>query len=114
MLVYVYYSLFFGKNWPSNLDLMPYGAETNPNIAKTEQGENPFKKALLSYLIVPNILAFGSFLQLFLYVVSHLTDWFLNTLSHSARIIMLGLKSHHPTLQQSAFSTLWDLLALGG
>ena len=24
---------------------MPYGAETNPNIAKTEQGENPFKKS---------------------------------------------------------------------
>jgi len=45
VLVYVYYSLFFGKNWPSNLDLIPYGAETNPNIAKTEQGENPVKKS---------------------------------------------------------------------
>ena len=37
--------VFFGKNWPSDLDLMPYGAETNPNIAKTEQGENPVKKS---------------------------------------------------------------------
>ena len=37
--------VFFGKNWPSDLNLMPYGAETNPNIAKTEQGENPVKKS---------------------------------------------------------------------
>ena len=37
--------VFFGKNWPSDLSLMPYGAETNPNIAKTEQGENPVKKS---------------------------------------------------------------------
>ena len=37
--------VFFGKNWPSELHLMPYGAETNPNIAKTEQGENPVKKS---------------------------------------------------------------------
>ena len=37
--------IFFGKNWPSDLSLMPYGAETNPNIAKTEQGENPVKKS---------------------------------------------------------------------
>ena len=37
--------VFFGKNWPSDLDLMPYGAETNPNIAKTGQGENPVKKS---------------------------------------------------------------------
>ena len=37
--------VFFGKNWPSDLSLIPYGAETNPNIAKTEQGENPVKKS---------------------------------------------------------------------
>ena len=37
--------VFFGKNWPSDLSLMPYGAETNLNIAKTEQGENPVKKS---------------------------------------------------------------------
>ena len=37
--------VFFGKNWPSDLSLMPYGAETEPNIAKTEQGENPVKKS---------------------------------------------------------------------
>ena len=37
--------VFFGKNWPSDLSLMPYGAETNPNIAKTEQGENPVKQS---------------------------------------------------------------------
>ena len=37
--------VFFGKNWPSDLSLMPYGAKTNLNIAKTEQGENPVKKS---------------------------------------------------------------------
>ena len=82
---------FFAKNWPSDLGLMPYGAETNPKIAKTGQGENPLKKSFSVLFNCSKHPGFESFLQLFLYVTLHLMDWFLSILFHSAQIIILGL-----------------------
>ena len=82
---------FFAKNWPSDLGLMPYRAETNPKIAKTGQGENPLKKSFSVLFNCSKHPGFESFLQLFLYVTLHLMDWFLSILFHSAQIIILGL-----------------------
>ena len=37
--------VLFGKNWPSDLGLMPYGAKTDPNIIQNGQERNPIKKS---------------------------------------------------------------------
>ena len=36
--------VLFGKNWPSDVGLMPYGAETGPSIIQNGQKRNPIKK----------------------------------------------------------------------
>ena len=37
--------VLFGKNWPSDVGLMPYGAETDPSIIQNGQKRNPIKKS---------------------------------------------------------------------